>query len=128
MDKVTPKKIVDLIAKESKIDRDKIKNVEVYENFSFMNVPFAEAEYILDIFKKQKKGRKPLVEKAKVKSDEKQEEVTPSRRGRKPKDTTTETKENKTRKRATKEEKNTETVVEKPKRGRKKKSEGSTSK
>ena len=128
VDKVTPKKIVDLIAKESKIDRDKIKNVEVYENFSFMNVPFAEAEYILDIFKKQKKGRKPLVEKAKVKSDEKQEEATPAKRGRKPKDTTTETKENKTRKKATKEEKNTEAVVEKPKRGRKKKSEGSTSK
>lgn len=70
VDKMTAKKIVDLIVKESKIERDKIKNVEVYENFSFMNVPFAEAELILDIFHKQKKGRKPLVEKAKVRSND----------------------------------------------------------
>ncbi|MDP0493125.1 MAG: DEAD/DEAH box helicase [Fusobacterium sp. JB021] len=65
-DKMTPKKIVDLIVKESRVSSAKIKNVEVYENFSFMNVPFAEAEQILEIFAKRRKGRKPLVEKAKV--------------------------------------------------------------
>ncbi len=125
VDKITPKKIVDLIARESKVDRDKIKNVEVYENFSFMNVPFAEAEYILDIFKKQKKGRKPLVEKAKVKSnDDDKEEETPKRRGRKPKDSSSNKKEMETRKR----ESSKETVLEKPRRGRKKKTEGSTNK
>ncbi len=67
-DKATPKGIVDLIEKETKIDREKIRNVEVYENFSFLNAPFVEAELILDVFQKQKKGRKPLIEKAKVRS------------------------------------------------------------
>ena len=68
VDKITPKKLVEFIVKESSIDKNKIKGVEVYENFSFMSVPFAEAEVILDIFKKVRKGRKPLVEKAKEKS------------------------------------------------------------
>lgn len=68
VDKITPKKLVEFIVKESNIDSSKIKGVEVYENFSFMSVPFAEAEVIIDIFKKVRKGRKPLVEKAKEKS------------------------------------------------------------
>ncbi|WP_300356571.1 DEAD/DEAH box helicase [Fusobacterium sp.] len=68
VDKITPKKLVEFIVKESSIDSSRIKGVEVYENFSFMSVPFAEAEVILDIFKKVRKGRKPLVEKAKEKS------------------------------------------------------------
>ena len=68
VDKITPKKLVEFIVKESNIDSNKIKGVEVYENFSFMSVPFAEAEVILEIFMKVRKGRKPLVEKAKEKS------------------------------------------------------------
>ena len=68
VDKITPKKLVEFIVKESNVDSNKLKGVEVYENFSFMSVPFAEAEVILDIFKKIRKGRKPLVEKAKEKS------------------------------------------------------------
>lgn len=67
-DNMTPKKIVDLVVKESKVSSSKIKNVEVYESFSFMNVPFIEAERILEIFKKSRKGRKPLVEKAKIRA------------------------------------------------------------
>ncbi len=57
-----------------------------------MNVPFADAEYMLDIVINQKKGCKPLVAIATGKSDEKPEGESPSRRGRKPKDTTSETK------------------------------------
>ena len=68
VDKITPKKLVEFIVKESNIDSNKIKGVEVYENFSFMSVPFTEAEVILEIFMKVRKGRKPLVEKAKEKS------------------------------------------------------------
>lgn len=71
VDNMTPKKIVDLVVKESKVSSSKIKNVEVYESFSFMNVPFIEAERILEIFKKSRKGRKPLVEKAKIRVREK---------------------------------------------------------
>lgn len=64
-DAMTPKKIVDLVVKKTQINPAKIKGVEVYENFSFMSVPFVEAETIVETFKKERKGRKPLVEKAK---------------------------------------------------------------
>lgn len=73
VDKITPKKLVEFIVKEAGIESNKIKSVEVYENFSFMTVPFAEAEIIIDIFKKIRKGRKPLVEKAKEKSGKESE-------------------------------------------------------
>ncbi len=108
VDKITPKKLVEFIVKESSIDKNKIKGVEVYENFSFMSVPFAEAEVILDIFKKVRKGRKPLVEKAKEKSKSESSE--------------TETKEKSSgRKRAGRKTETKEKTTEKPKRTRAKK-------
>ena len=108
VDKITPKKLVEFIVKESSIDKNKIKGVEVYENFSFMSVPFAEAEVILDIFKKVRKGRKPLVEKAKEKSKSESSE--------------TETKEKRSgRKRAGWKIETKEKTAEKPKRTRAKK-------
>lgn len=67
---MTPKKLVEYVIKKSKVDDRKIKNVEVFENFSFMSVPFTEAEMILEAFQKEKNGKKPLVEKAKDKSSE----------------------------------------------------------
>ena len=108
VDKITPKKLVEFIVKESSIDKNKIKGVEVYENFSFMSVPFAEAEVILDIFKKVRKGRKPLVEKAKEKSKSESSE--------------TETKEKSSvRKRTNRKTETKEKISEKPKRTRAKK-------
>ena len=105
VDKITPKKLVEFIVKESSIDKNKIKGVEVYENFSFMSVPFAEAEVILDIFKKVRKGRKPLVEKAKEKSKSESSE--------------TETKEKSSvRKRASRKTETKEKTSEKPRRTR----------
>ena len=67
-DAMTAKKIVDLVVKKSKVKASAIKGVEVYENFSFMTVPFVEAETIVETFKKEKRGKKPLIEKAKNKS------------------------------------------------------------
>ena len=105
VDKITPKKLVEFIVKESSIDKNKIKGVEVYENFSFMSVPFAEAEVILDIFKKVRKGRKPLVEKAKEKSKSESSE--------------TETKEKSSvRKRASRKTETKEKTSEKPRKTR----------
>ena len=100
VDKITPKKLVEFIVKESSIDKNKIKGVEVYENFSFMSVPFAEAEVILDIFKKVRKGRKPLVEKAKEKSKSESSETETKEKssGRKRAGRKTETKEKTTEK------------------------------
>jgi len=65
-DKMTAKKIVDMIKEKTSVTDKSIKRVEIYENFSFMTVPFAEAEEIVTTFKQEKRGRKPLIEKAKV--------------------------------------------------------------
>lgn len=64
---MTPKKIVNYIKDESGVSDRLIKDVKVFENFSFLTVPFEEAEIILEVFRKKKRGRKPIVEVAKEK-------------------------------------------------------------
>lgn len=59
------KKLAEYIQKETKVDQNKIRDIKIMDNFSFVTVPFEEAEIILGIFQKQKRGRKSLVEKAK---------------------------------------------------------------
>ncbi|MDR4509243.1 MAG: DEAD/DEAH box helicase [Candidatus Brocadiaceae bacterium] len=66
-DGMTPKKLTSFIKKKTQISDRKINDVKVFHKFSFIAVPFKEAEIILDIFKKEKKGRKPIVERARVK-------------------------------------------------------------
>ena len=63
---MTPKKLVDYVIKKSKVDDRKIKNVEVFENFSFMSVPFTEAEIILEAFQKDKNGKSLLLKKLRI--------------------------------------------------------------
>jgi ATP-dependent RNA helicase DeaD len=58
-DKLTPKKLVDLVVNKVKMNAKEIKDVQVMDNFSFMNVPFDKAEQIVKSFKK--KGEKPLI-------------------------------------------------------------------
>ncbi|WP_101473795.1 DEAD/DEAH box helicase [Fusobacterium sp.] len=65
---MNPKKLVDYIISKAKVDNRKLKNVEVFENFSFVSVPFAEAETILAAFNEERNGKKPLIEKAKEKA------------------------------------------------------------
>ena len=64
VDSMTKAKIVDYIVKNASTSKDLIDDVAVHENFSFMTVPFAEAEHILRISKKMSKGQKSLVVKA----------------------------------------------------------------
>ena len=68
MDGMSPKKLVDFIKKESGVDDKRIRDVRVFEKFSFISVPFKDAEVILGTFKNNKKfGRRSIVEKAKKK-------------------------------------------------------------
>lgn len=60
-----PKTLAEYIQKETKVDQNKIRDIKIMDNFSFVTVPFEEAEIILGIFQKKKRGRKSLVEKAK---------------------------------------------------------------
>lgn len=59
-------KILDLIRSKANIDSRNIRDIRIYDKFSFVNVPFSDAEIILSTFKKAvKKGKPPLVVKAK---------------------------------------------------------------
>jgi len=64
MDGLTPKKLIDIIKEKCKIESDKINQIQILEKFSFVNLPFNEAEILLEYFKKNKKGRYPLITKA----------------------------------------------------------------
>ena len=66
-DKLSPKKLVKFIMHNSGVSNSAIDQVEVYENFSFISVPFREAEIILGVFQKNSGSKKPLVVKAKKK-------------------------------------------------------------
>ncbi|MGL4980926.1 MAG: DEAD/DEAH box helicase [Fusobacteriaceae bacterium] len=66
-DGITLKKLLNTISQKANVNENKIRNVELYENFSFVSVPFKEAEQIIESFEIERAGKKPLVEKAKVK-------------------------------------------------------------
>lgn len=66
-DKMDPPKLVKLIQTEAMVDSHLIRNIEIYDNFSFANVPFKEAEHIIKIFRDSSRGKKPLIEEAKGK-------------------------------------------------------------
>jgi len=64
-DGMTPKKLVEFIMSEIKIKNNSIKDISVFENFSFLTVPFEEAELLIQIFdKKAGRGRRPIIAKA----------------------------------------------------------------
>jgi len=66
-DKMDPAKLVKLIQEGAKIDSHRIHDIEIYENFSFANVPFEEAERIIRMFRDSCRDKKPLIEEAKGK-------------------------------------------------------------
>jgi len=62
VDGMTPDKLREFIQEETGDTELKIKDAEIFPNFSFVTVPFAQAETLLKIFKNKKRGRKPFVE------------------------------------------------------------------
>ncbi len=61
-DRMGKRKLVDFIEKKAGIDQRKIDNVQVFDSYSFITVPFREAERILRSFQKENGGRRPAVE------------------------------------------------------------------
>ena len=59
IDGMNPKKLVDFIEKESGVLKDNIRDSKIFDKFSFITVPFEEAEVIIETFKKGKKGKRP---------------------------------------------------------------------
>jgi len=64
-DGMNPKQIIALIQKQTNTKSSQIQNIRIFDNFSFISVPFTEAEIIIETFKKIKKGSRPIVVKAK---------------------------------------------------------------
>jgi len=65
-DGMTPEKMRNLMKQTARINQAKMKDVQIFNTFSFITVPFAEAEEILRVFRR-KNGQKPFVEVAKEK-------------------------------------------------------------
>jgi ATP-dependent RNA helicase DeaD len=63
-DRLTPRQLVKFIENKTRIDQSKIDDVQVMDSYSFITVPFREAEEILKTFKKVSRGRRPVVERA----------------------------------------------------------------
>ncbi|TAL36127.1 MAG: DEAD/DEAH box helicase [Spirochaetes bacterium] len=60
-DGITPRKLLKLIKTEADVDVDAIKGLVVKDTFSFLTVPFAEAELIIQAFKEHTVHNRPLV-------------------------------------------------------------------
>ena len=63
-DGMNKRAIVQLIKDKAKTHDKKINNVEVFDTYSFITVPFQEAEIILSVFRKTKPGKRSIVEMA----------------------------------------------------------------
>ncbi len=64
-DNLTVNKLKMMIQKKIEIKDHEIKDIKVLDSFSFLTVPFNEAELILDAFLNKNKGQKSLIVKAK---------------------------------------------------------------
>lgn len=62
-DNLTKRTLVEFICQSSGVDQRKIQDVQLFEIYSFISVPFQEAEQIINSFKSTGR-RKPLVERA----------------------------------------------------------------
>ena len=67
-DGITPIKLIHLVNEKIRIDSYKIKDIQIKDAYSFLTVPFKEAEEILHYFKNNRPGTKSLIEKAKPRS------------------------------------------------------------
>ncbi|MDY6968926.1 MAG: DEAD/DEAH box helicase [Spirochaetota bacterium] len=63
-DGLTPRKLVNLIHNQAKVSSGKISEVKVMDSFSFITVPFEEAEIILKSFNSRKNAKKPHIKRA----------------------------------------------------------------
>ena len=61
-DNISKRKLVNFIRTRAQIDDRKIDNVQVLDNYSFITVPFREAERILQTFQKENRGKRRFVE------------------------------------------------------------------
>ena len=66
-DKINPGKLVKFIFQNTGVRNSTLDQVEVYDSFSFITVPFKEAEVIVGVFQKKSGNKRSLVVKARKK-------------------------------------------------------------
>ena len=93
-DGLTKRGLADVLIDQAGVKNEDIRDIQVMEDFSFINAPYDAAEHILRIFGKSRNGEKPIItkarkdEKAKKKSTEstsKKETVSKTRKENGPK-------------------------------------------
>ncbi len=62
---MSPRTLVDYITKVAKVPGNKLNEVQVFEDFSFVSVSLNDAETIIDAFRRSKPGKRSIVSKAK---------------------------------------------------------------
>lgn len=63
-DNLTPRSLLELLYEQAKTPARKVRDIKILDNFSFITVPFDEAEQIMQAMNRDK-SRKPLVTRAK---------------------------------------------------------------
>ncbi len=61
LDRMNPRKLVDMIEKKSNVRGRHIKGVDIFESFSFINVPKRDADRIIQSFKKDGRDNRALI-------------------------------------------------------------------
>ena len=93
-DGLTKRGLADVLIDQAGVKNEDIRDIQVMEDFSFINAPYDAAEHILRVFGKSRNGEKPIItkarkdEKAKKKSTEstsKKETVSKTRKENGPK-------------------------------------------
>lgn len=64
---LTPKTLAEFITEKTGVDSKYLREIKVFDKFSFVTVSFEDAEVILSYFKRNKKGKRPVIELAKEK-------------------------------------------------------------
>lgn len=78
----TPRSLVDFLVQEARLKAREIDDVRVMDDFSFVTLPFLEAEHLLHTFKTQKVKGKSLITKAKSPRDQNTNKTNSKRRPR----------------------------------------------
>ena len=66
-DGINEDKLLDFLAKETNIDKQNFSQIKLFDTFSFFVVSIEEAEIVLEIFRRKKRGKRSIVERAKGK-------------------------------------------------------------
>ena len=70
-DGINEETLVEFLVKETNIPNDVFSQVKLFDTFSFFVVPNEEAEIVLEIFRRKKRGKRSIVERAKGKDSKK---------------------------------------------------------